>query len=84
MSAGGNFSEANIFVSCAIVKETPTTSSHHALDKYHIRNLADLFPFLFWRKDGFVRSPHELAGIISIEYRHGSAIDQMIVRRVVN
>src|SRR5207248_742441 len=84
VSAGMNFGKANILVSRTIVKETTTALFHHALHKYYVGNLADLFPFLFWRKDGFVRSPDELARILAGEYGNSSAIDEMIVGSIVD
>src|SRR5437762_1601185 len=83
-------SDANVFVSRAIIKQEFVSSSlrigrHcHALDKDHVGDLADFFPILFGSEDWLVGSRNEFAGIREIEDGDAGAIHQPVVSAVVD
>ena len=57
---------------------------NQAFDKDDIGDLADFFPFLFRGEDGLVGTPDEFAGIVAVENGDAGAIDELVVRSVVD
>jgi hypothetical protein len=49
-----SFGDADVFVSCAVIKEQTISFLHHSFDKDYVGDLADFFPFLFGDEDGCV------------------------------
>src|SRR3954451_4334570 len=74
---------SHVFVSCAVVEQMSLAALHHALDEYNIGHLAYLFPFLFRLEDGPVASPNELARIWTVEDGDPRAVDEPVVRAVI-
>ena len=49
-----SFGDADVFVSCAVIKEKTISFLHHSFDEDYVGDLADFFPFLFGDEDGCV------------------------------
>src|SRR5260370_33943587 len=84
LSLRSSFRHAHIFVGAAVVKEPAIALSRHPLNKYNVRHLANLLPFFFRGEDGLIGSRDEFSRIVAVKHRDASAIDEIVVRAVVD
>src|SRR6266576_6183037 len=75
---------SHVLVGGAVVEEVAIVLVNQAFDKDDIGDLADFFPFLFRGEDGLVGTPDEFAGIVAVENGDAGAIDELVVRAVVD
>ena len=79
------FRDSDVFVGAAVIEERSATGHReHALDKDHVRYLSVFLPLQFRPENRVIGAIQDLARIMAVKYRDASAINEGIVRTVID